>query len=181
MYAFINNINGKYYIGSAVCLYSRLRDYHEPWYLTANPSLIITLTRAIAKYGMGNFTIVILEFTSAEGAVPAEQTWIYNYKPAYNILSQAGSSLGYKHTEEDKRKISLAMTGKPRSELVRSEMSSRQQGSNNTFFGKTQTEEAKELIRAKALSRTVYNNRGFNVMVLDTLRVHIIQITTSCR
>jgi hypothetical protein len=44
-------------------------------------------------------------------------------KPEYNILPIAGSSLGYKHTEESKAKISKALKGhkggfQPRSQKI---------------------------------------------------------------
>ena len=167
VYAFINNINGKYYIGSAVCLYSRLRDYDQSWYARVNENTLIM--RAIAKYGMDNFTIVILEFTTTEIARTTEQTFINTYKPEYNILTLANSSLGYKQTEEAKRKISEGLTGVPRSNKVREEMTLRQTGSSNTFFGKNHTEEAKDCIRAVALLRPESNKPGYNLTVLDTV------------
>jgi group I intron endonuclease len=68
-------------------------------------------------------------------------------KPDYNILTTAGSSLGYKHTPEGQAKISARMKGKRRSDDTRKEMSSRQQGEGNTFYGKSHTEKAKRLLR----------------------------------
>jgi group I intron endonuclease len=133
VYAFICNVTNQYYIGSAVDLYNRLRDYHQPWYLTTNSGRLII--QAISEHGMHNFTIVILEFTTPENAVAAEQVWIDTYKPEYNMLPVASSSLGYVHTDQDKQKISDAMKGKPRSNEVREAMSRRQTGSGNTFFG----------------------------------------------
>lgn len=47
-------------------------------------------------------------------------------------------------------------------------MSLRQQGLNNTFYGKTHSPEAKELIRQKALARPVSNKASTPVNVLDT-------------
>ena len=61
------------------------------------------------------------------------------------------------------------MTGKPRSAQVRSEMSARQMGSNNTFYGKTHTDSAKQLIREAALACTKSHKEAFAVEVLDTV------------
>lgn len=166
VYAFVNNLNGKYYIGSAVNLYNRLRDYHQPWYQKVHANDVIM--RAILKYGMANFTILILEFTDPNGAVPAEQTWMDTYRPEYNVLTKAGNTLGYVHTEEDKPKIMEAMAGKPRSLDVRNDMSKRQMGSGNTFYGKTHSDEAKALLRAAALARVSLHKPGFAVSVKDT-------------
>jgi group I intron endonuclease len=47
-------------------------------------------------------------------------------------------------------------------------MSRQQRGINNGFFGKTHTEEAKELIRLGALNREKDPKPGFKVDVLDT-------------
>lgn len=71
----------------------------------------------------------------------------------YNVLTNASSSLGYKHTNQDKSKISEAMKGKARSDDVRKAMSERQTGSGNSFYGKSHTDEAKALLRQAALSR----------------------------
>lgn len=45
------------------------------------------------------------------------------------------------------------MQGKERSEELRIEISKRQIGSNNTFFGKKHTDDTKELLRAARLNR----------------------------
>ena len=167
VYILTNNINGKFYIGSAVCLYSRLRDYHQDWYQASRSNTLIV--RAMQKYGSENFTIGILEFTDKLGASEAEQKWIDSLKPEYNLLQKASSSLGYTHKAEDIVKISEAMTGKPRSDEVRMAMSARQMGSNNTFYGKTHTDSAKQLVREAALARTKSHKPAFAVEVLDTV------------
>lgn len=65
--------------------------------------------------------------------------------PSYNILKYAYSSDGYKHTLEAIQKISLAKKGKFTKE-------------DNSFYGKTHTEEVKELMSRVALKRTKPNN-----------------------
>lgn len=45
-----------------------------------------------------------------------EQFWIDNLKPEYNILLVAGSNLGYRHTDETKKKISESTTGVKKSD-----------------------------------------------------------------
>lgn len=182
VYVLVNNITGDvfpcgtFYIGSGICLYSRLRDYWQDWYQISRGNTLIV--RAMRKYGQENFSIAIVELTNEGGAVAAEQVWINNFEPRYNILTTASSSLGYVHTEEARAKISVAMVGKPRSPEVRSEMSVRQQGSSNTFFGKSHSPEAKELLRQHALARVVSHKPSTPVNVLDTTTNYLHKFTS---
>jgi len=43
-----------------------------------------------------------------------EQYFLYYQKPEYNITPNAGSSLGYKHIDETRRKMSEALIGNQR-------------------------------------------------------------------
>lgn len=71
VYALVNKINGKVYIGSSINLYLRLRDYFANWYISNYPNLIIS--KAIVKYGLINFAVLILELTEKDDALKAEQ------------------------------------------------------------------------------------------------------------
>lgn len=61
--------------------------------------------KAILKYGYSNFTLNILEYCNVSEVILREQYYIDLLKPEYNILPKAGSTLGYKHTEETKAKF----------------------------------------------------------------------------
>jgi group I intron endonuclease len=111
IYKWINIINGKTYIGSAVDLGVRLRSYSYESYLNRHTDMAIC--RALLKYGYENFRVEILKYCSSEKLMEWEQFFFDLYKPEYNILKTAGSSLGYKHSEESRVKISAAMTGAP--------------------------------------------------------------------
>lgn len=63
IYCLVNNINGNIYIGSGLNLFNRLLDYSQPGYLKTKSNLLIV--KAILKYGIENFTILILEFTDS--------------------------------------------------------------------------------------------------------------------
>lgn len=52
------------------------------------------------KYGYSNFNLEILEYCEPSDAVSREQHYLDLLQPEYNILKNAGSTLGYKHTEE---------------------------------------------------------------------------------
>lgn len=98
VYRFINNINNKYYIGSSVNLYNRIRDYNQPRYQLRRRNTFIV--RAIKKYGIENFTIAILEYTDKDSIVTIEQNRIDTYKAEYNLLTITGYILGYIHSEK---------------------------------------------------------------------------------
>jgi group I intron endonuclease len=85
IYCWTNNINKKFYIGKGDPLYSRISDYYQNWYYYTNTNLHIV--RALAKYGMKNFSLVILEYTNSENLVLCEQKWINFLKPVYNSIT----------------------------------------------------------------------------------------------
>ena len=57
IYAWVNKVNGKAYVGSSVNLSNRICSYFEPAYKNSNANLIIV--RAMLKYGLLNFRLVI--------------------------------------------------------------------------------------------------------------------------
>jgi group I intron endonuclease len=59
---------------------------------------------SILKNGYSNFKLDILEYCNKEDLLKREQHFIDLLKPKYNILNSASSSLGFKHTEETKKK-----------------------------------------------------------------------------
>lgn len=112
IYQLKNNINGKTYIGSSTNLGIRLRCYLQICFLTnaikKNKSLIY---RALLKYGYCNFSFEILEYCSAENCTKREQYYLDSLPRAYNILSNAASLLGFKHSKETRTKQARANMG----------------------------------------------------------------------
>lgn len=104
VYRWINNTNGKSYVGSSVDLSKRLYRYYSLAHLIdgAKNSYIY---RALIKYGYGSFSFEILEFCNKENVLEREQYYLDLLKPEYNVLLKAGSPLGYKHTEGAKEKM----------------------------------------------------------------------------
>ena len=71
----------------------------------------MVIYKALLKYGYANFSLEILEYCEPSKCIEREQYYIDLFKPKYNILPTAGSSLGFKHSEESKKKISVGMKG----------------------------------------------------------------------
>lgn len=97
VYRWINLNSGFMYVGSSVNLAKRLRYYYNYSSLTKKNMVI---HKAILKYGYSNFKLEILEYCAPEECIKREQYYLDLFEPEYNILKTAGSTLGYKHTEE---------------------------------------------------------------------------------
>ena len=133
VYIIRNEVNGKYYIGESVRMKTRMTAH-----ISSRKQLI---ARSIQKYGVENFSIEVyyLEHFKKKDLIDLEEQMIKRYDclhpKGYNILpcgtDQSGVvfseerlkkmsefmkgkryALGYKHTEETKRKISLMQKGK---------------------------------------------------------------------
>lgn len=66
------------------------------------------ICKALLKDGYSNFSFSILEYCEPNKCLDREQYYIDLFRasaPEYNVLQKAGSSLGYKHTEEAIAKI----------------------------------------------------------------------------
>lgn len=92
VYAWVNKINNKVYVGSGDPLYTRLSDYYQTWYLTSRTNFYVI--KAFNKYTMANFSLYILEYRDSESLIACEQNWINLIDPEYNTNPNAGSTKG---------------------------------------------------------------------------------------
>ena len=112
IYKITNLINKKIYIGSASQkngIGGRISEHKSD--LKNNKHDNSYLQNSWNKYGEDNFKFEIVIFCDPERCLFFEQKCLDKYKPwdrenGYNICKIAGSSLGYKHTEQAKEKIS---------------------------------------------------------------------------
>lgn len=141
IYAIVNKINGKKYIGSSVNTAQRWRVHKSELEKGIHHSIV--LQRAYNKYGCKSFDFINLEECSNVDLLKREQFYIDVFLPEYNVNKTAGNMLGYKHSEETKNKIKLSSTGRKHSEETKKKMSENQTGEKNHGFGKKHTEEHK--------------------------------------
>lgn len=140
IYGFINNIDGKRYIGSGVDLYRRFLDH-----LKGRRSNI-RLQRAIKAHGIDNFSFVVYAF--AENTMPTitiMETLFMSYFPKeflYNFKYKASSKSGYKPTEEAIANFKKRFLDP----------------NNHPMFGKTHYLKSKSLIRKPVTLYDVNNN-----------------------
>jgi group I intron endonuclease len=112
VYQIKNTINGKYYIGSTINIAARWRSHIN--HLNKNQHHSIKLQNAWNKYGADAFVFEIIEEiisplnSNKEYILSREQYYLdamlVNY--SYNICKIAGSTLGKKHSEITKKKLS---------------------------------------------------------------------------
>lgn len=109
IYLWHNNLTGEQYVGQAQDLGSkqsgRVFRYLRPAYLTTTPAGASRIHSALNKYGLSNFSLIILEQCDTADITRQEQYWMDLLKPAYNILMAGKSSVGYIHTTESRAKM----------------------------------------------------------------------------
>lgn len=94
-------------MGSSLNLSKRLAEYYCYNHIV-DPKRNMAIYRALLKHGYSSFTLEILEYCEPSNLIEREQYFIDLVKPEYNILQTAGSSFGFKHSEETKIKMSKA-------------------------------------------------------------------------
>lgn len=111
IYEIVNLVTGKRYIGSAVDIKKRW-NMHK-FQLRNNKHHCKYLQRSWNKYGKSCFSFDVLYKCHKSECVFYEQIWIdfEGYENLYNENPKAGSSLGYKHSDEAKRKNQIAKKG----------------------------------------------------------------------
>jgi len=102
VYRWINKTNLNTYVGSSTNISVRMYTYYSLLSLVKSNRPI---DRALLKYGFSNFTLEILEYCNEENVLEREQYYMDLFKPEYNIVEIAGSTLGYKHTPESLAKM----------------------------------------------------------------------------
>jgi group I intron endonuclease len=112
IYCIFNSLTGEKYIGSACT--NRINTRFRNHCIHGTGSKIVR--EAINLYGLEKFYFLILEYHSGLvlkenlnkshlNLLALENKWLAFYSPEYNILTEATSSLGYKHSVETKNKM----------------------------------------------------------------------------
>lgn len=158
VYIHTNITNNKVYVGiTSLNPKKRWSNGHGYLYRNDNGSYKqAKFARAIDKYGWGNFEHIIwAEHLTKEEACYFEKNLIIlwdSINNGYNTTKGGEGDLGYKHSEEFKRKLSLAMKGNKRSLGCHRTMDAKRRiseshkGENNPFYGKKHSEETRKRI-----------------------------------
>lgn len=109
VYKITNTITGMIYIGSAAKSF-RVRWNQHKLALSKNQHHNSHLQRAWNLYGEDSFLFEVIETCSVEQCLIREEFHIgsYDFFSLYNLLPHAGSNLGFKHSEETIKKMSIS-------------------------------------------------------------------------
>lgn len=142
VYIHENKINGKRYVGQTC------QKPEERWDSGRGYKTCTYFYNAIQKYGWNEFEhIIFVDNLNKEEANEIEQYLIKFYdtmnpQNGYNLTKGGEGISGFKMTEEQKKKISMAQTGKEVSEETRRKI-------GEIHRGMKHTDEAKEIMREK--------------------------------
>jgi len=159
IYMIVNKLTKDYYIGSASTnrFYSRFSNH----VIYFRGSKIVKL--AIKKYDIKNFAFIILDLypnivtrENNKELLDLEDKYLKLLLPNYNILTEAGSSFGYKHTEIDRQKMK-DMFSDIRREFIR-----------NLNKGKKFSAETIQKMREKALNRLPMSDETKKKCIVNT-------------
>jgi group I intron endonuclease len=144
VYMIINKVTKDFYIGSAATNRFFIRFKSHLIYFRGSK----IVKYAVKKYELTNFAFLILELypniinkENNKELLNLEDKYLKSLVPYYNILTEAGSSFGYKHTELTRQKLKDNY-----SDL-------RRQFIGNLNKGRTLTSNTIQKIREKALKR----------------------------
>ncbi|MGZ6373575.1 MAG: GIY-YIG nuclease family protein, partial [Ktedonobacterales bacterium] len=116
IYAIVNMVNGKRYIGSAVSIEKRWREHRRDFQIDDHHC--VYLYRAWVKYGAETFNWIVLEEVADRNLLVEREQWWIDTTPSellYNTCRVAGSTLGVIPGVETRAKMSAARKGRPKS------------------------------------------------------------------
>lgn len=153
IYLILNKENLNYYIGSASTGKFNSRFTSHLFYFTGSK----IVKSAVKKYKLHSFCFMVLELfpyivnqENNKKLLDLEDFYLKSLLPDYNILTEAGSSFGYKHSDITRLKMKSGYSQERRDQI----------GKLN--LGKTLSQATIEAIRASALNRkkVVYSEQA---------------------
>lgn len=176
VYAIVNKVNQKVYIGSSVDVKKRWNLHRKE--LRNGNHHSQKLQRAWDKYGEQNFSFQMVEPVAKhtkEKLLEAEQRWLNLYQSTtngYNVLPTAYSHLGAKRSKESREKLSKSLKetfSRPEMRKKMSEAAKKRGVSENFLKSKSVLSEAgKQSMREKAKRTYIFTSpSGEEILVKD--------------
>ncbi len=142
----------RFYIGSAASLQGRQESHMSS--LKSNNHRNGKLQNHYNKYGRDDLLFSVLKCCAHEELITAEQYFLDEMQPFFNIAKFADrSGFGRKMSEEAKRKMIESKKGKPLSEDHKRLLSDMFSGKGNPFYGRKHTEKSIQKIRESKLGK----------------------------
>jgi len=174
IYLILNKITMDYYIGSAATgrFHARLSNH----LFNFHGSKVVK--NAVKKYGVSSFAFIILElFTEKvdkennKQLLDLEDFYLKSLLPNYNILTEAGSSFGYKHSEITRLKMKNNYSEERREILGNLQRLA-------PLGGKSLSSHTIDLIKPAALNRTkpIYSEQSFKNMQKKSIALRVYNL-----
>lgn len=165
--------SGKSYVGSAIDLSRRLKNYYNISYLEReiekNNSVIY---KGLLKYGYSSFKLDILEYYKPSVLIEREQYYLDLLKPTYNILKFAGSVAGLKHTEASIELIRASNLGHNRTEQVKLKIPAGSAQAQSVFVTDNKTGETKEFTSVRKAAEYVGLHHSYVAKCLQKQNIY---------
>jgi len=193
IYKIVNLINDKVYIGCTI--HTIEKRFNDHLYRSRYHKYKSKLYNSINKYGIQNFEISLLEECNIDMMYIKEIEYIEKYDSYNNVLNNTTGGegfLGYKHTQEDKNKMSKTLrennnrSGKTYDEIYpeksAEEKEKRKNGVKNHWGNLSKDEKIERTKKAKETHRkkskygieTIKEIRRLMELGLKNREIHII-------
>lgn len=133
LYEIVHVCSGRRYIGSAVNIDKRWREHVRQ--LSTGKHHSKFMQRVWNKDGKDSFRFSVLIWCARADLLFYEQLCLDSFKPEFNSAPVAGSQLGYRHSDETRRRMSQSrpkdfspMTGKTHTAETRARISASRKG-----------------------------------------------------
>lgn len=125
VYAIVNTVNNKRYVGSSKSVDSRFNEHRRK--LRRGDHTNKKLQRAWNKYGEDKFEFVVIEECCIDNLLTREQAYIDECSE-YNVRKNAWANYGLVPTEETRRRMSVAGKGRKFSEEHKAKIGAQSRG-----------------------------------------------------
>jgi uncharacterized protein YbcV (DUF1398 family) len=179
IYKWTHIISGKSYVGSAINLSNRFKNYYNIAYLeretAKNNSMIY---KALLKYGYSSFKLDILEYCNPDVLIEREQYYLDHLKPEYNILKFARSIAGFKHSEASINLIRETKLGRGRSEAAKLKIAAGNIQAQLVVVTDNKTGESKEFTSIRKAAKFIGIHHSYVAKIIKTHKAYVGKIYT---
>jgi hypothetical protein len=179
IYKWTHIISGKSYVGSAINLSNRLKNYYNLVYLEReiikNNSMIY---RALLKYGYSSFKLDILEYCNPDALIEREQYYFDLLKPEYNILKYARSIKGFKHSKATIKLMRIAKLGSKHSESVKFKIATNNAQAQSVLVTDNSTNKSKKFTSIRKAAKFVGIHHSYVAKIIKTHKIYIDKFYT---